>query len=150
MPRVRDLLLRFRPTGAPGPAGPSGVPVDRTGELAAELATVLAALAATEEECTALVEEGRREAGARRAHAAARADAMRLGAPSLAEAERSAASAAVLGAAPPGPANGTDARLAALDEHARAVAPRYLDHVSAVVSALCEPSGVGSPGQAPS
>lgn len=150
MPRVRDLLLRFRPTGAPGPAGPSGVPVDRTGELAAELAPVLAALAATEEECTALVEEGRREAGARRAHAAARADAMRLGAPALAEAERSAAAAAALGGAAAGPANGTDELLVALGTHAATVAPRYLDHVSAVVAALCEPPGVGSPGQAPS
>ncbi|HET8769051.1 MAG TPA: hypothetical protein VFM86_17125, partial [Pedococcus sp.] len=83
MPRVRDLLLRFRPTGTPGPAGPAGVPVDRSAELAAELAPVLAALAATEAECTALVEEGRRAAGAKRAAAAARADALRLGASSL-------------------------------------------------------------------
>lgn len=126
------------------------MPVDRTGELAAELAPVLAALAATEEECTAVVDEGRREAGARRARAAARADALRSGAPARAEAERATAAAAVLDATAGGPVNGTDALLAALDAHARAVAPRYLDHVTAVVTALCEPPGPGTLEQAPS
>ena len=123
------------------------MPVDRSAELAAELAPVLAALAATEAECTALVEEGRRAAGAKRAAAAARADALRLGASSLAEAERSAAAAAVLDPVAPAPANGTDALLTALDEHARAVAPRHLARVAAVVEALCGPPGPRGPEQ---
>ncbi|MFC8503427.1 hypothetical protein ACFUC1_13780, partial [Pedococcus sp. NPDC057267] len=52
----------------------------------------------------------------------------------------------VLGAAPAGPANGTDALVARLDAHAAAVAPRYLEHVRAVVTALCEPPAADSPG----
>ena len=62
MPRVRDLLYRFRPSGAPGAATAAGVPVDRTAKLAAELDPVFARLADTEEECAAILAEGRRRA----------------------------------------------------------------------------------------
>ena len=50
MPRVRDVLYRFRPAGAPGAASSAGVPVDRSADLAAELEPVFALLADTEQE----------------------------------------------------------------------------------------------------
>lgn len=56
-----SILDRFRPVGAPGPAGPSGVPaVDGQG-TAAELAPVFAALAADVQACEELVAKSRRQ-----------------------------------------------------------------------------------------
>lgn len=81
MPRVRDLLYRFRPAGAPGPASAAAVPADRAAHRTAELAPVFALLAETEERCAALREEAGREADARRERS--RETARRL----LAEAE---------------------------------------------------------------
>jgi hypothetical protein len=55
MPRVGDLLDRFRPAGTPGPAAAAGVPADRRAAAAEEeLAPVFTALADVERECTAL------------------------------------------------------------------------------------------------
>ena len=88
-----SILDRFRPVGAPGPAGPAGVPAAGDHGPAAELAPVFAALAAEVESCRRLVEEARREAD----HALSRAH------------ERAAAIIA-------------QARLDARDERARAVA----------------------------
>ncbi len=62
MPRVRDLLHRFRPAGAPGPAGSAAVPVDHGADRAAELAPVFALLADTERRCTELRERAGRDA----------------------------------------------------------------------------------------
>lgn len=62
MPRSRDLLNRFRPTGTPGAAGAAGVPVDHDVGAAAELEPVLAALTATEAACDALLAEARARA----------------------------------------------------------------------------------------
>ncbi len=57
-----SVLDRFRPVGAPGPAGPAGVPaVDGQGP-AMELAPVFAALAADVEANAMLVEGARRQA----------------------------------------------------------------------------------------
>ena len=56
MPRARDLLNRFRPSGTPGAAGVAGVPADRTAGAAAELAPLFAALESTERECQALLD----------------------------------------------------------------------------------------------
>jgi vacuolar-type H+-ATPase subunit H len=67
MVRARDILYRFRPAGAPGAAGAAGVPVDRTADLEAELAPVLALLADTEAACDALIEEARQRAATLRA-----------------------------------------------------------------------------------
>lgn len=61
MPRL-SILDRFRPVGAPGPAGLAGVPAADDQGPAAELAPVFAALAADVESCRKLVEEARREA----------------------------------------------------------------------------------------
>jgi|BarGraIncu01121A_1022015.scaffolds.fasta_scaffold05228_3 vacuolar-type H+-ATPase subunit H len=57
-----NILDRFRPVGAPGPAGPAGVPAADDQGPAAELAPVFAALAADVQSCRELVEEARREA----------------------------------------------------------------------------------------
>ncbi|MDD1477384.1 hypothetical protein [Arthrobacter sp. H16F315] len=58
MPRL-SILDRFRPVGAPGPAGPAGVPAADNQGPAAELAPVFAALAADVVTCAALVEDAR-------------------------------------------------------------------------------------------
>ena len=57
-----NILDRFRPAGAPGPAGPVGVPAAADQGPAVELAPVFAALAADVETCRRLVDEARREA----------------------------------------------------------------------------------------
>jgi hypothetical protein len=41
---LADTLRRFRPTVAPGAAGPAGIPADRATQAAAEQAAVFAAL----------------------------------------------------------------------------------------------------------
>lgn len=76
MPRIRDLLHRFRPAGAPGAAGAAGVPVDRAADLAAELAPLFADLAGTEQESADIREQGRRDAAEIRDRAAERAHAV--------------------------------------------------------------------------
>jgi len=53
MPAVREFLLRLRPAGAPGSAGPAGVPADASARAADELKPIVAALA------TAVREAGR-------------------------------------------------------------------------------------------
>jgi hypothetical protein len=58
MPGLRDLLIRFRPAGAPGPPTPGGVPADRVAEASAELAPVFALLADTEAEALRIRGEG--------------------------------------------------------------------------------------------
>ncbi|HEX5332911.1 MAG TPA: hypothetical protein VFW79_09735 [Cellulomonas sp.] len=71
-----SILDRFRPVGAPGPAGPVGVPaVDEPGH-AAELAPVFAALTADVESCRRLVEEAQQQAEATLADARAEAAAI--------------------------------------------------------------------------
>ena len=93
MPRVRDVLHRFRPSGAPGAATASGVPVDRAGELAAELEPVLALLEETEQECAAELERAGLEAAATRARDAERVAAVLASGRARVEAERASAAA---------------------------------------------------------
>lgn len=57
-----NILDRFRPAGAPGPAGPVGVPAFGERGIAAELAPVFDALAADAESCQKMVNEASREA----------------------------------------------------------------------------------------
>jgi hypothetical protein len=93
MPRVRDLLYRFRPAGAPGAASSAGVPVDRGADLAAELDPVFARLAATERECAEIVAAAHGAADARRAQAAQQARACVATARERLDDERAAAAA---------------------------------------------------------
>lgn len=95
MPRVRDLLYRFRPSGAPGAANAAGVPADRAREQITELEPVLALLSATERECRELVEVARREATEIRSRCADEARSTLAAARSRQAAERTAAAAKV-------------------------------------------------------
>ena len=76
MPRARDLLNRFRPSGTPGAAGAAGVPADHEAGAAEELAALFAALAPTERECQDLVDRAAADAGHIREEA--EAEAVRL------------------------------------------------------------------------
>ncbi len=95
MARVSDLLYRFRPAGAPGAAGPAGVPADRGADLAAELEPLFGYLAATESECDDIVEQAHRDAAQTRAGYAERAAGTVAAAREKAAAERTAAAAKV-------------------------------------------------------
>jgi len=99
MPPLRDFLARFRPAGSPGPAARAGVPADRTGELAAEVAPVLARLDDTGAECERLIAQARREAEQIVAAARSAADAIAADAAERAEAVRAQAAQQVLATA---------------------------------------------------
>jgi vacuolar-type H+-ATPase subunit H len=73
VPQFRDFLDRFRPAGAPGAVARAAVPVDRSGELEAELTPVLALLDGVDAECGRVVAQARRDA--ERIVAAAREEA---------------------------------------------------------------------------
>jgi len=91
VPRLRDILDRFRPAGAPGAAGAAGVPADRVAESTAELAPLFTALAATETECAAIRDAGRADAAKIRQTYADRADATVAAARTRTAAERATA-----------------------------------------------------------
>ena len=74
MPRLRDVLYRFRPAGTPGRASAVGVPADHGVGLAAELEPVFAQLAGVERACEQLLASARADAAAVRADAAAAAE----------------------------------------------------------------------------
>ncbi|HEY3259730.1 MAG TPA: hypothetical protein VGJ95_05585 [Pseudonocardiaceae bacterium] len=88
MPRARDFLERLRPVGAPGAAGPAGVPADRSAEIAAELEPVFAALADVEVELRRERDTGEAEAARRRRRAAERSVEILAEARRAAESER--------------------------------------------------------------
>jgi len=73
VPGVRYLLDRFRPAGAPGPAGAAAVPADRHRSVADEVAPILAALAEVEAQCDRIRHQAREDAERRRAEAAGQA-----------------------------------------------------------------------------
>lgn len=95
MAGVVDLLGRYRPAGAPGPAGAAGVPADRRESVAAELAPVFAALAEVEAECDRLRRDAARAAAGREAAAAEQARMLVARARDEAAAERAAAAVRV-------------------------------------------------------
>lgn len=98
MPRVRDVLLRFRPSGAPGAATAAGVPVDRANEVAAELEPVFGLLAETERECARILEDAVAESAGIRARDTARARAVLASGQALVESERRSAATRSRGA----------------------------------------------------
>jgi hypothetical protein len=91
---VRTFLDRFRPAGAPGAATGAGVPSDRVARVAAELAPVFDALAASTAECDRLRRNARSEAAARIHEAAEAAGALLDRARVDSEADRATAAAA--------------------------------------------------------
>lgn len=96
MPRVRDLLYRFRPAGGPGSATPAGVPADRARDLAEELEPVYAALAPTLARCREIVDQGHRDADGVRARDALTVERLLADAPARAATARARARAQVL------------------------------------------------------
>jgi vacuolar-type H+-ATPase subunit H len=92
---VRDLLYRFRPAGAPGPASAAAVPADRAADREGELAPVLDLLAETEEQCAALREDSVRGAEGRHEQARSAAHRVVAEAESRAPGERADAAAGV-------------------------------------------------------
>ena len=71
-----NILDRFRPVGAPGPAGPVGVPAADDQGPSAELLPVFAALAADVSAGSKVVEQAQQEAEALVARARERAEAL--------------------------------------------------------------------------
>jgi hypothetical protein len=143
VPRVRDLLYRFRPAAAPGSASAAGVPADRERDLAAELEPVFASLADTHRECADIVERSRLEAARISAEGAARAEAIRTAGRARVAAERAATAAAVcdVGSAEVSAASAeVDRLIDRLHERAEQLLPSYVDAVVESVRAL-----VGAP-----
>lgn len=101
MARVRDILYRFRPSGAPGSPSRAGVPVDRARGLAEELAPVFAALAPTLAECADIEAAGRRQAQAARTARTGETQRLRAAIPQRAAAERARSTALAHAAAAP-------------------------------------------------
>jgi regulator of protease activity HflC (stomatin/prohibitin superfamily) len=107
MASARDLLQRFRPAGAPGPATAAGVPADRVEERAAELEPLFLLLEDAVAEAARIRRDAEVEAERRRTQAreqavarvaAGRLEADSIRAAALAEAQRAAAVAATLSA----------------------------------------------------
>ncbi|MEU7642596.1 MULTISPECIES: hypothetical protein [unclassified Streptomyces] len=128
MAGLRDLLMRFRPVSTPGPAA-TGVPADRTAELAAELTPSLARLDSTAAEAEAVRAAARREADRIRRDAARRAEVITARASARSERVTEHPLGGVIGAA-----GGRSADLS-LD----AVALRVLDDASAGIESLWQP-----------
>jgi hypothetical protein len=95
MPRVRDLLYRFRPASAPGSASASGVPVDRAADRAAELLPLFERLAETERQCALIRAQAQRDADAIRARHTEVARSVAVTASDDVEAERARAATQV-------------------------------------------------------
>jgi vacuolar-type H+-ATPase subunit H len=149
VPRVRDLLYRFRPAGAPGAAAAAGVPVDRRADLTAELEPLFARLASTEEECSRIRERGRDEAEAIRRRAAERAQAIVAAADARTQAERDSATARLWQRGE----TESSALLAAAQQEAAAVreraAERMPTHVARVLESVRDLLGEVEPGDSP-
>lgn len=147
MPRVRDLLYRFRPAGAPGAASSTGVPVDRGTDLAAELDPVFAHLVATERECAEILQAARCEADACRAQAAQQARASVAAARERLDDERAVA-AAVRRSGGPGSGDAFAARQVEVADVRRRADERmatYVDRVVARVLPLVGEPPAGAP-----
>jgi hypothetical protein len=92
--RVRGILDRLRPAGAPGAAARAGVPVDRRESLDRELAPAFAHLEPVLRECAQITREAADAARRREAEAASQANDIIAGARTASEAERAQAAAA--------------------------------------------------------
>jgi regulator of protease activity HflC (stomatin/prohibitin superfamily) len=93
VPKVRDLLDRFRPAGAPGAPSAAGVPADRYAAAAAELEPVFAELSAVVWRCEEIRQEAIAAATRRETEAEDHARAMIARARAQSEAERASAAA---------------------------------------------------------
>lgn len=115
MPAIHDVLQRFRPAGAPGPA--AAVPADRRAALEEELAPVFAGLEDAEAEWRRIVSEAHDRARVLEETARAEAAGLVARARSAAAGERASAEAEVRHAA-----EGEDrALLSAADDEANRI-----------------------------
>lgn len=143
MPRVRDLLQRFRPAGAPGAASRTGVPVDRRADLAAELAPLFAQLASTERLCADIRDRSQHDLADIRARDTERASRILAAASARIEAERAASTVAIQHRAEAeSVAELTAAQHAAAELQRRALErmPAYVERVVAAVYELLDPA----------
>jgi hypothetical protein len=147
VPRVRDLLYRFRPAGAPGPASAAAVPVDRAGDRAEELAPVLELLVETEDRCSALDGESARDARERREQARQAAHHRLADAESRAQGERADAAAGVAARAAGERARTVESARAEADRllaQAEERTPEWVDRVVAEVEDRLDPAPQGN------
>lgn len=93
MARVRGILDRLRPVGAPGGVARVGVPADPRDSLRRELAPVFACLEPVLRECARVRQEAEAAARQRREEAVGRADDILAKARAKGEAERTRAAA---------------------------------------------------------
>ncbi|MDO8106967.1 hypothetical protein Q6348_07120 [Isoptericola sp. b441] len=128
----QSILDRFRPVGAPGPAGPAGVPSQDATGPAAELAAVFEALRPDVEQASRTVAEARvraqRLVADARDGAAAELAAARSRAPAVREEARLAAEQQAASEAEALTAR-ADAEVAVLAERGRARLPGMVDDV---------------------
>jgi hypothetical protein len=139
VPRVRDLLYRFRPSGAPGTAARPGVPADRARDLADELEPVFSALAPTVAQCRAVVSAGRSRADTVRQSYVSEVERLLSTSAERTAAERARATAAAYAAGLPDMGQldaASEAHIAQIDDLVQGALPRYRDEVIASVLAL--------------
>ena len=139
MPRVSDLLYRFRPSGAPGAATQAGVPADRVRDLGEELEPVFASLAQTQADCRRLVEEARARVARIRSRDAAEVERLLATAAPRGAAERARAAAAARAATGDESSQlvvGTDEQLMRLRGRLEQLLPGFRAEVAAAIQAL--------------
>ena len=139
MPPLRDFLTRFRPAGSPGAAVRAGVPADRSGELEAEVAPILARLDDTEAERERLIAQARRDAEQIVADARSAADTITAGAAQRADTVREQTAQQVMTAARKQSAKTTQAAMqqaAQIRELARQRMPALVSRVVGTISQL--------------
>jgi hypothetical protein len=136
MPRVRDLLYRFRPSGVPGGASAAGVPIDRAATVAAELEPVFGQLSAVESECDGIRDDTGRDVATIKDSHAGRARAIAAAATGRVGSERAAVVARMRDLASADAAAELSAarvEAAALRELAAERMPGYVERVVAMV-----------------
>ena len=139
MPRVRDLLFRFRPSGAPGGASATAVPIDRAATVAAELEPLFGQLAEVERQCDVIRDAAGGDVAAINAAAAERVHTIVVAAAARVGSVRAAAVVRIRGqAAADGAAELAAARVeaAAMRDRASQRMSGYIDHVVAAVGEL--------------
>jgi hypothetical protein len=152
VPRVRDVLYRFRPAGTPGAASASGVPSDRRADAADELEPVLARLASTEHECDVILRRARQDAAEMGERDAEAARAITAAAAERASVERAAAAADVRRESAEESAAAVAAaqeEAARLHDRAQQRLPVFVDHiVGSIMTILDEGQRPAPPGGA--
>jgi len=152
VPRLRDVLYRFRPAGTPGRASATGVPADHGVGPADELESLFAQLAPVERACEELLESARQGAAAVRADAATAAGRALARARDRLEAERVSAAGKARGRRDQ---ESADSMRAAASEVARLrrrtddVLPRQLERVVASVRSLLDSGEAATAGRSP-